>query len=284
MPQPRPRFRARPVARPLALTALALAAAPLGVGPADAAGLADFNAWTLVQDPADPDLTLAVAPDGTAATITLAGPVAASTDIGLASVDGVDVAASTHGFAFDPTTDFTLAIDYAVTFGLNASGTLGLGFGVGEDIDGTDSAGVAVAGLPGLLASTTVGRVDDANRTAGSLKPATAAGSLFITFNSITAGLAVRGDVTSGNALAPNAAGPTFFSTLDAIATEWDGEDLLASFFVNGGTAGFDGDASVTFDNLRVLAGDAFAVPEPATAALLAVGLGLLVGRRRHGA
>jgi len=267
-----------------AAIAAAIALALLLAPNASASSITDFNHWTLVQNPADPDLTLSVAPDGSAATVTLAGHVDSFTDIGLASVNADDVASATQGFAFAPDTTFTLAVDYAVDFGPDAVGTIGLGLGVGENIDGTNSAGSAVTGFPGLLAGATVGRVDDNNQTAGAPKPATNAGSLFVTFNSITAGLVLAGDVTAGNSLAPNAASPTFFSTLDAIGNDWNGDDLLVSFFVNGGPLDYTGGTTtVTFTNLRVTQGSPSAVvPSPTAASCLALGLAALAGRRRR--
>jgi hypothetical protein len=72
------------------------------------------------------------------------GPVSPATDIGYQSVNGNTAGSSSLGYAFDAGSDFALAIDFAVSFGSNPSGTLGIGFGIGEGINGADSAGMAL--------------------------------------------------------------------------------------------------------------------------------------------
>ena len=70
-----------------------------------------------------------------------------------------------------------------------------------------------------------------------------------------------------------------------AMANIWDGEDLLASFFMRSdnpspaplwtGTS-----ASAVFSNFRILEGSAIAIPEPTTAALVLIGcLGIVLRR-----
>lgn len=114
-------------------------------------GIADFTTWSLVQDPADPHFTSLV---NSSSSITLGasgGPVSAATDIGYQSVSGNSFTSSTAGYAFSPSSNFSVAVDFSLA--VSGSGGLGVGFGLGEDRGGMNSAGVAmltVNGAPSL--------------------------------------------------------------------------------------------------------------------------------------
>ena len=239
----------------------------------------DFTTWTQVQDPADAHFTSSA----TASTATLnagGGPVPGGTDIGYQSVSGATVATSTHGFYFDPAVSMSLAIDFTVA-GSNQSGTLGVGFGIGEDGGGMNSAGAAMLiqnGTP--LAYGAAARVNDVNQSAALLGLGSLSGSLFVSYDAGSGDIAV-GESTTAGALTPDAS-----HTYSGIEHLWDGDGLLASFFLRSdsslGTPWQSGDETATFSNFRVLSGSATAVPEPASIAILGVGMPLIARRRRR--
>ncbi|AUB82351.1 hypothetical protein [Candidatus Thiodictyon syntrophicum] len=263
-----------------ALSLLALGA--LGLMPGAArAGLTDFQTWTQVQDPPHVSFTGLA----TATEVTLSadgGPVPGGTDIGYQSVDGKTPGVSSLGYAFSPGADFALAIDFAITFGNSPVGYLGLGFGIGEDSDGTDSAGAALLfnngnalGIFGAAA-----RVDDVNQTPLALPVlASASGSMFVSYQ------ATSGNVTLGASRTQGVSNPTGTGTFTGIQNNWDGGNLLVSFFLRSdgslGTPWQSGTAHAVFSNLRVLSGTPLAVPAPPPLALLALGLAALAVRRR---
>jgi len=263
-----------------ALSLLALGA--LGLLPEPArAGLTDLQTWTQVQDPADPHFTGLA----TATQVTLSasgGPVPGGTDIGYQSVNGKTPGASSLGYAFSPGADFALAIDFAITFGNTPVGYLGLGFGIGEDRDGMNSAGVAVLfddGSPALIFAAAA-RIDDINQLPLGLPVlASATGSMFVSYQ------AASGNVTLGASGSQGATSPTGTATFTGIQNDWDDGDLLVSFFLRSdgslGTAWQSGTADALFSNLRVLSGTPLAVPAPPPLALLALGLAALAVRRR---
>lgn len=256
-------------------------------GPA-AAQFDDFTAWSLIEDPAHPQFNASATT--AAATLTAGnGPIPAGTDIGYASVDGQAAATSTSGFVFSPDSDFLIGIDFDLSFANApaASGSLGVGFGIGEDIDGTNSAGVAVLSSNGASSgpAAAAARTNDVNLTPQVMSlSAPVAGSMFVSFEQAT------GNVTVG--LAPTlgatfADANTLKATYAGIQQTWAGDDLLASFFLRSDTAPIfapdawaGGDATAVFSNLRVLEGTALAVPEPTSVwVLLGLAAGL-VGRR----
>lgn len=256
----------------------------LGLAPESArAGLADFQTWTQVQDPADPHFS-GIA---TATQVVLSasgGPVPGGTDIGYQSVDGRTAVSSGLGHAFSPGADFSLAVDFAVTFGNTPLGTLGLGFGIGEDIDGMNSAGVALLfnnGIP-WIAFGAAARVDDANQVPAVIGvPASATGSMFVSYQAAT------GNVILGASQTQGAAGPTGIATFSGIQNRWGDRDLLVSLFLRSdgtlSTPWQSGSAEARFSDLRVLSGTPSAVPDPTPLVLLGPGLAVLVARRgRH--
>ena len=65
--------------------------------------------------------------------------------------------------AFDPAFDFSVAVDFDLSFA-SASGGFSIGMGIGEDSDGTDSAGLILASLNGaLLPFAGAARINDVN-------------------------------------------------------------------------------------------------------------------------
>lgn len=235
------------------------------------AEITDFSSWTLVEDPPNAQLTFT----RSATMITLSaldGAIPSGTDIGFQTVNGATPAQSTQGNFFSPDSDFTIAIDYDWAFGNDASGFLGLGFGIGEDVDGMNSAGVAMITSDGsaFMRFGGAARVADQDQLPIVLDPSTLSGSMFVEYE------ASSGDVTVGASPVMGAAAPTTFGTFLGIQNNWGGTDLLASFFVRSdgptpGSGWSGGTADAVFSNFRVLNGTATSVPEPSTWVMLAL-------------
>ena len=243
--------------------------------------ITDFTEWTVVENPPDANFSAS----NTAAQATLSagnGVIAAGRDIGYQSVNGATPASSTTGYAFNPAADFTVAIDFALTFANSPTGGLAIGFGIGEDGDGMNSVGAGLAtvnGTPALLFGGAA-RVNDVTQplqaifVGGSLT-----GSLFATYD------ASSGDVTVGASQTPGTAGPTATATFAGIQNNWSDSLLLASFFLRSDDTlsqpWQSGSGEAVFSNFRVLEGAPVVVPEPASSALLALsGLALLYRTR----
>lgn len=212
-----------------------------------------------------------------------ASPVPAGTDIGFKSVSGNDTSSSTSGYAFSSGSDFSIAIDYAWSFSGSPTGFLGLGFGIGEDGGGENSAGalmVTSSGSPFLFFGGAA-RVDDVNEPALALgAAATLSGSLFVSLE------ASSGTVTVGASQTAGAASAAVSGTFDTIQTQWAGENLLASVFIRSveGTSGWlgGGTADAVFSNFRILEGAAMAIPEPSASIFLLGLFGVIFGGVRR--
>ncbi len=247
--------------------------------------ISNFTSWTLAQDP--PIALFTGASTAGNATLTAGnGTIPAGTDIGFSSVSGTTVLSSVSGNYFSSASSFRLAIDYDLTVsmpvGLGTSAIF-LGFGIGEDSTGIDSAGITLGavnfGASPILALAATARVNDVTQPVGSVSgTAGLAGTFFVSYDEPT------GNVTVGAANTQNAATPTGSYIFTGIANDWDGEDLLASFFMrsdtpSGAPVWTGTSASAVFSNFRVLEGTA--IPEPTTAALLLMGgVGLMLRRR----
>jgi hypothetical protein len=245
------------------------------------ADITDFTTWTQVQDPAHANFTSSV----NAAQATLFagnGHVPDGTDIGYQTVNGQTPATSNAGHAFDPAGDFTVAIDFNLSFANNPDGALAIGFGIGEDRDGVNSAGAVMFtndGSPFLFFAGNA-RVDDVDQGPQAiLVGASLSGSLFASYD------ASSGDVTLGASQTPGAAGPTGSTTFSAIQNSWAGGFLLASFFLRSDDAIGDewqsGNGQAVFSNFRSLNGEAIAVPEPGVIALLPIAAAALSRGRK---
>lgn len=232
-----------------------------------------LDRWFLVEDPPNANLNASIggAGAGSAATLTAAdAPIPAGTDIGYQSIQGLRAEDSSAGYVFDPAADFSVAIDYEVTFSENGAGTglgLGLGFGIGEDGDGTNSAGIAMLRTrvefgPGLsttvLGIAGVARIDDVNQPQKLIGAAdnNAAndGSLFIRYTAST------GDISVGHSETPGALAAGASAAFPGIQKQWAGRDLIVSFFLRSeGWTG--GGATAVFRNPRVLGGTPREIP-----------------------
>lgn len=236
------------------------------------ADVTDFGTWSLVEDPAHAGFSATAL--GTSATLSAADlAIPAGTDIGYQSVNGSTPQTSTSGFYFSPDADFSLAIDYAWTFSNSPSGFLGLGFGIGEDGDGMNSAGVAMGTSNGspFLSFGGAARINDVDQPAVALggnpflNPSSASGTLFVAYQ------ASSGDVIVGATAAPGAAAPTLSYTYAGIQNQWSGDGLMPSFFIRSDAPATlstwgGGNADAVFSNFRVLNGNPVAIPEPSTA------------------
>jgi hypothetical protein len=243
--------------------------------------LTDFNTWTEIEDPAHDNFNSSV-DSPSQVTLSADGAVPLATDIGYKSINGLTAALSTSGNAFDPAFDFSLAIDYDISTGLFAAGGLTLGFGIGEDDDGTNSAGAVLSsrtiGILTRSSSAGAARIDDLTQTPlalAFLAPNT--GSFFVSYE------ASSGNVTVGVGTA-GAATPNDSDTFNNIQQSWNGSKLFPSFFLRSDSASSEpwalGTADAVFSNLRVLEGTpvGLLIPEPSSLALTAIGcLGLLL-------
>ena len=264
-----------------AATIFAFAASPAMAQP-----ISNFTSWTLAQDP--PNALFNGSSIVANATLTAGdGSIPAGTDIGFSSVSGTTVLNSVSGNYFSSASSFSLAIDYNLTVSMPSGfGTSGIfiGFGIGEDSTGIDSAGITLGavnfGASPLLGLAATARVNDVTQPTGSVSgTAGLTGTFFVSYDEPT------GNVTVGAANTQNAAVPTGTSTFAGIANSWDGEDLLASFFMRSDNPSpaplWTGiSAAAVFSNFRILEGSATAIPGPTTAALVLIGcLGIVLRR-----
>ncbi|MBI1337483.1 MAG: hypothetical protein GC164_11030 [Phycisphaera sp.] len=238
------------------------------------AAITDLSTWTEVQDPPAAGFTSTLSPSS--ATLNAGNtPVASGTDIGYQTVNGQTPATSTSGYSFDPSSDLSVAIDFGFT-ATGATGVLGLGFGIGEDRDGMNSAGVAVVFLNGSPYGSFGGaaRVNDANQSPLVLPlAATSQGSFFVSYDSAT------GDITVGASATQGAASPSATNTFTGLQNLWNDTDLLVSFFLRS-EGWLGGTASATFTNFRVLEGSPAPIPEPSAAVAVTLLSCVVFGRR----
>lgn len=270
--------------------ALALIAGHVSAAIVSATEISDLREWSLVQDPIvdGPAGVLAgsVAMDGTTVTLTATGEIPDFADIGYQSVDGQDVASSTTGFSFSPNEDFQVAIDFMLDFNQSVGGGA-IGFGIGEDADGTDSAGAVLTfndGAPSTALA--AARANDIPVLTLPIVPILLlnpivlpnSGRMFIEYDSAS------GTVVAGLSTTMGATEPDFTSPIASVQNQWDDEELLVSFFlrsqpfVDGSDPSLtSGGVTATFSNLQDLS-----IPEPSGAVLLALVSTSALSRRRE--
>lgn len=256
----------------------------LSMGGGAAASITDFNNWTLVEDPPNANLSSSV-DSATQVTLNSSGAVPAATDIGYQSIDGNTPAASTSGYAFDPTASFSVAVDYDWSYAA-AIGNSVIGFGIGEDGAGDQSAGVVLAPSdPNTFVTPTIAyRTTNGDELGLINSPAGTTGSMHVLFDAttreITLGIGSAGANTPF-ASRTLAAGDVY----DLWNTDGDNDLLLVSLFLRSddsfGPELTSGTTQAIFSNVRVTGGSPVAVPEPSSLALLGIG-GLLIARRRR--
>lgn len=255
------------------------AIACLGMTGSVMASITSFNNWTLVEDPADPNFTGIVNNSDQITLSALGGPIPGAVDIGYQSINGATPATSTQGFAFDPAQGFSIAVDFALSFA-SANGDLAIGFGIGESSSGANSAGVALLTNDGVpFAFGGAARINDVTQPPAPLFAAPAlTAAFFVTYDAGT------GNITVGVG-ALGAAAPTTTTTFAGIQNTWNGDLLLASFFLRSESSLMDpwtsGTSDAVFSNFRVLTGQAIEVPTPG-ASLLLFAAGATLHRRRR--
>ena len=267
--------------KPFTTLAFAIVLAPASA----VATITDFNNWTLVEDPPNANMSASV-DSATQVTLNATGLVPNATDIGYQSVNGNTPATSTAGDAFDPTASFSIAVDYDWSL-VNAMGGTGIGFGIGEDGAGENSAGIALVGTNGAVFGTgAAARINNADTLTPIALGGGTSGSFIVEYDAVT------GDILVGTGVVGSStAGAVTFAVLPGadVYDLWnaDGDDdlLLASFFLRSqdgiAPALTSGSTTAVFSNFRVFEGSAVEVPEPSSLALLSLG-GLLVTCRRR--
>lgn len=248
------------------------------------ASLVSFDEWTIGYDPFDADFS-GTTSENQSTLSAASGEIAAGTDIACFSVNGGTVESSTRGYGFSPSSSFSMAVDFELSFS-SANGVLGIGFGIGEGTSGDHSAGVGMLTYNGIPSSTftAAGRVDGVNQSfsghpPGSLGLAAAlSGSFFVSYD------AGSGDVTVGASRTKGASTASHTFTMSGIQNGWNEADLMASFFLRsesipGVASGWSsGTADAVFSNFRVQAGAATVVPEPSDYVWVMLGCMGLVG------
>ena len=250
-------------------------------------GISDFNNWTKVRDPIHPGMG-AQLDNATQARLSATGAIPAGTDVGYQSVSSIDVETSKvtlprKGYYFSASESFLIAIDFDVTT-MDSVGLAAIGMGVGEDGDGMNSAGPALAITNGVPTAFSGGaRINDVTQPPALFGPAAAlSGRLFVEYDSST------GDIFFGVNLVPGSAAPSHTGSFPGLQNQWADKDLLVSFFLRSDEfiipALSAGIVEAVFSNFEVLEGQAIQViPEPASAGLTIACLAIVcgVGRRR---
>ncbi len=253
------------------------------ISPVWAAAIDDFNTWALGQDPAHPGMSGSVV-SPSQVTLNATGAIPASTDIGYQSVSGNNVASSADGFHFSVDENFQIAVDFDIS-AANSIGLASIGFGVGEDSDGMNSAGAGLAIVNGVaLSFAGAARINDVTQSPVLFGPAaTNNGRFFIRYDSNS------GDIEFGVSTSPGSAAPSHTGVFSGVQSQWSGDDLMVSFFLRSEPGELlplpaltAGTINAEFSNFEVLTGThVAAVPLPAGVGLFGAALVLLAGMRR---
>lgn len=226
--------------------------------------ISNFTNWEIYGDPVDANMTGSATADE--AQLNATGPVSSGTDIGFSSVNGRTVNDASNGYFFSPASDFEIAVDYDLSHA-SAMGGFGLGFGIGEERTGENSAGIGMAtnnGAP-LLTFAGAARVNNVTQTAQFTGlSSTLSGSMFVSYDAAT------GDITLGASTTQAGSLPEDSVTYAGVQNQWNDNSLMASFFIRSQAIpvfapnGFEaGTADAIFSNFRVINGQPIAVPEP---------------------
>jgi len=258
------------------------------------AQISNFSQWTLVEDPAHPQMS---ASQGTVSVTLTAGPggaIPSGTDIGFTSVNGNSYASSNFGYGFDPNEDFWIMVDFDMGFLGSNFGGLIAGFGVGEDVDGMDSVGVTLVTYGGFAPPggfTTgyfgVSRTDDVTSLPEDFfadPNANLNGSMSVRYFANTGTFFVGVGAFGANDILESI-------QYAGLQNSWDNDHLIPSLFLRSqqplGGIPFEttGKGEVVFSNFRILEGEAVrAIPEPSTYAAIfgVIALGLAAWRRKR--
>lgn len=220
-------------------------------------------------------------------------------DIGYSSINANTVSDATAGYYFSAASDFSVALNFELTL-TGPEGFVGIGLGIGEDLAGENSAGIALgvgsSGTTSLALFGAAGR----NNDSAVIKPlsntlyqpvissaggsTTYAGSMTVSYDASTGDIAVGAGGVSGTSTPdPAQTSATFLAASDLPG--WAGDDLLVTFFLRSDDPSiFDSwtgqAAEADFFDFTAVQGSPVQVPEPASLALL--GLGTLVLTRRR--
>lgn len=250
----------------LLAASLALAAAPV----ARAASAVDDNfsdgsigpQWSLLQD--NPAALALAEQNGRLEVLSAPGG------------DQADDALYLSKFQLSTAADFSVAVDYDFAgSGSNSAifSSLALDFGVGRDLDGTDSAAIALGRVGGVNLPAALGvahRTDDVQTT-----------DYGPTLQLLTAGTFLLSYDAAGDDLSIGLDGqPPLFTLQDTVRGVWGADSLYVSFGARGsGFTTASGDASL--DNFAVRSGTLTDVPEPASVGLVGLAAVGFVRRRR---
>lgn len=195
-----------------------------------------------------------------------------SSAAGSASNDAIYLSDGASGFRLRTDSDFVITIDYDVTT-FTGSGLIALNLGVGNDLDGQDSAAIGfVCSSNPLLNQLLVPayRINDVE-TSVPMVPVASSGTLLVQYDSAVDILTLGLDdgISFHRVKLPG-----------LVRTTWNATSLWVAFGARGqGLVFSSGDA--TLDNLTIN-GHFTAVPEPATLAMILAGGALAMLRRRR--